>query len=71
VRSIGTSDRDPLPRPDMVLVDDFAVSPERVSLNRGLFARLGREASSASVTEDELRVGREVAARPAWPRAGR
>ncbi len=61
VRSIGTSAREPLPRPDMVLVYDFAVSPEQVSLNRGLFARLGREASSADVTEDELRVGREVA----------
>lgn len=52
---------DPLPRPDRVLVYDFAVSPEQVSLNRGLFARLGREVSSASATEDELRVAREVA----------
>lgn len=61
VRPIGATATDPLPRPDMVLVYDFAVSPEQVSLNRGLFARLGREASSATVTEDELRIGREVA----------
>ena len=52
---------DPLPRPDRVLVYDFAVEPEQVSLNRGLFARLGRQVSSASTTDDELKVAREVA----------
>jgi hypothetical protein len=61
VRSIGATATDPLPRPDMVLVYDFAVSPEQVSLNRGLFARLGREASTADVTEEEAKIGREVA----------
>jgi hypothetical protein len=61
VRPIGATSTDPLPRPDMVLVYDFAVSPEQVSLNRGLFARVGREVSSASVTEDEAKIGREVA----------
>src|SRR5690242_9706706 len=38
---MGAASTDPLPRPDRVLVYDFAVSPEQVSLNRGLFARLG------------------------------
>jgi len=61
VRPIGATATDPLPRPDMVLVYDFAVSPEQVSLNRGLFARLGREASSANATEEEAKIGREVA----------
>lgn len=50
-----------LPRPDRVLVYDFAVSPEQVSLNRGLFARLGREVASAPTTEEEIQIGREVA----------
>ena len=61
VRPIGATATDPLPRPDRVLVYDFAVSPEQVSLNRGLFARLGREASSADVTEEEAKIGHEVA----------
>ncbi len=61
VRPTGAASTDPLPRPDMVLVYDFAVSPEQVSLNRGLFARLGRDVSPATATEDEARVGREVA----------
>ena len=61
VRPTGAASTDPLPRPDMVLVYDFAVSPEQVSLNRGLFARLGRDVSPATTTEDEARVGREVA----------
>ena len=52
---------DTLPRPDRVLVYDFAISPEQVSLNRGLFSRLGRDVSSASVTDEELAIGREVA----------
>ena len=61
VRPIGAASPDALPRPDMVLVYDFAVSPEQVSLNRGLFARLGRDVSSADVTEAETKIGREVA----------
>jgi hypothetical protein len=62
VRSVSSYRGDEsLPRPDRVLVYDFAISPEQVSLNRGLFARLGREVASASVTEAELQIGREVA----------
>ena len=61
VRPTGAASTGPLPRPDVVLVYDFAVSPEQVSLNRGLFARLGRDVSPATATEDEARVGREVA----------
>lgn len=62
VRPVSSSRGDEsLPRPDRVLVYDFAVSPEQVSLNRGLFARLGRDVSSASATEAELQIGREVA----------
>jgi hypothetical protein len=62
VRSVSSYRGDEsLPRPDRVLVYDFAISPEQVSLNRGLFSRLGREVASASTTEAELQIGREVA----------
>src|ERR1700730_6405722 len=62
VRSVSSYRGDEsLPRPDRVLVYDFAISPEQVSLNRGLFARLGRDVTSASTTEAELQIGREVA----------
>jgi hypothetical protein len=62
VRSVSSYRGDEsLPRPDRVLVYDFAISPEQVSLNRGLFARLGREVTSASTTESELQIAREVA----------
>ena len=62
VRSVSSYRGDEsLPRPDRVLVYDFAISPEQVSLNRGLFARLGREVTSASTTENELQIAREVA----------
>ena len=62
VRSVSSYRGDEsLPRPDRVLVYDFAISPEQVSLNRGLFSRLGREVTSASATEAELQIGREVA----------
>ncbi|WP_447973698.1 hypothetical protein [Nitrospira sp. Kam-Ns4a] len=36
------SGKDPLPRPTRVLVHDFAVSPDEVSLNSGPLARLAR-----------------------------
>jgi len=62
VRSVSSYRGDEsLPRPDRVLVYDFAISPEEVSLNRGLFARSGREVTSASTTENELQIAREVA----------
>jgi len=62
VRSVSSyRGEESLPRPDRVLVYDFAISPEEVSLNRGLFARFGREVTSASTTENELQIAREVA----------
>jgi len=62
VRSVSSyRGEESLPRPDRVLVYDFAISLEEVSLNRGLFARFGREVTSASTTENELQIAREVA----------
>jgi Domain of unknown function (DUF4410) len=52
---------EPFPRPDRVLVYDFAVSPDEVSLNSGPLARLRHSMSDKSQTEEELKVGREVA----------
>jgi hypothetical protein len=51
-----------LPKPDRVLVYDFAVSPDEVSLNSGPLARLRALISDTDQTEAELEVGREVAA---------
>jgi hypothetical protein len=53
---------EPFPRPDRILVYDFAVTPDEVSLNSGPLARLRHSVSDRSQTEAELKVGREVAA---------
>jgi Domain of unknown function (DUF4410) len=50
------------PRPNRILVYDFAVSPDEVSLNSGPLARLRNSMSGRDQTEAELQVGREVAA---------
>jgi len=50
-----------VPKPDRVLVYDFAVSPNDVSLNRSPVARLGNRLSGKSPTEEEIKVGRAVA----------
>jgi hypothetical protein len=53
---------EPLPRPDHIVIYDFAVSANEVTLNSGPIARLHNLTSDTSQTEGELKVGREVAA---------
>lgn len=55
------SGKDPLPRPTLVLVHDFAVSPDDVSLNSGPLARLARVFKDAPASEEQIKVGRAVA----------
>ncbi len=51
-----------LPIPDQIIVQNFAVTPEDVTLDRGVGARISRESSGVTQTEEEIRVGRAVAA---------
>lgn len=51
----------PLPQPDMIIVNDFAVSHAEVKLDRGLMATAFRDAGQRSLTEEENRVGHMVA----------
>ena len=50
-----------LPRPYRVIVYDFAVSPDEVTLDQGLTEELVRSFQSASTTEQERMVGHQVA----------
>ena len=50
-----------LPRPDRVIVYDFAVSPDEVTLDEGLTEELVRSFQSASATEQERMMGSQVA----------
>jgi len=53
-----------LPRPDLVLVYDFAVSPDEVKLDTGLSAELMekyQQHQGQSVTAQELKLGHKVA----------
>jgi len=49
-----------LPKPDRVLVADFVVSADDVSLNRGLFARLGHQISGTPASVEQLKIARDV-----------
>ena len=50
-----------LPKPDMVLVTNFAVTPAEVTLDRGLMATAMRDASDRTLNEEENVVGHLVA----------
>ena len=53
-----------LPRPDVVLVYDFAVSPDEVKLDTGLSAELMQKYAAhkgASPTAQEIQLGHKVA----------
>ena len=53
-----------LPRPDLILVYDFAVSPDEVKLDTGLSAELKQkyeEHKGTSRTAEEIKVGHKVA----------
>jgi len=49
-----------LARPDRVLVDAFAVTPDDVRLDQGVAARVQRVDSDVPLTEQELQVARNV-----------
>jgi Domain of unknown function (DUF4410) len=51
----------PLPRPDLVLVDDFAVAPDEVELRYGLVARIEESFDTEPPSQQERDVGRQVA----------
>lgn len=51
----------PLPRPNQVLVYNFAVSPDEVQLDRGLGAKIEELAKGTPRTVEERAVGRAVA----------
>jgi hypothetical protein len=61
VETVTTDISGPLPRPERVLVYDFAVSPEEVRLDRGLSARAAEATQGTSRTEQEIETGRKVA----------
>lgn len=50
-----------LPRPDKVIIYDFAVSPADVTQNSSLFAKIGRSIEGGKLTDEQIQVGREVA----------
>lgn len=50
-----------LPKPRQVLVYDFAVTPGEVKENSAFFARMARNFEQADQTDEEIRIGREVA----------
>jgi len=50
-----------MPRPDRVLIYNFAVSPADVKENSSLFAKMGRSMEGGNQTAEEIQLGREVA----------
>ena len=50
-----------LPRPDAIVIEPFAVSPDEVKLDRGLSAQLQQALNGSSRTEQERKAGRQVA----------
>ena len=50
-----------LPKPDMILVYDFAVEPDEIELGRGVTPKIARLVKGSSRTEEEVAVGRAVA----------
>ncbi len=50
-----------LPRPQMVVVHDFGVSAGDVSLNSGIGSRIMQMVKDTPASEEELKLGREVA----------
>jgi hypothetical protein len=47
----------PLPRPDMIIVNDFAVTSTEVKLDKGVMAKVMRDSDSRSISEEENKVG--------------
>ena len=55
VRAVG------LPKPQLIVVHDFGVTPGDVALDSAIGARLTQMAQSTPASEQEVKVGREVA----------
>ena len=51
----------PLPRPDMVIINDFAVKSADVKLDQGVMAKVMRDNDSRAVSEEEDKIGHLVA----------
>jgi hypothetical protein len=50
-----------LPRPERVLIYNFAASPADIQENSSIFAKIGRSMENTDQTAEEIQVGREVA----------
>jgi len=50
-----------MPRPERVLVYNFAVSPQDIHENSAIFAKLARNLENRDQTAEEVQLGREVA----------
>ncbi|MGZ8237474.1 MAG: DUF4410 domain-containing protein [Methylobacter sp.] len=50
-----------LPRPQQVLIYNFAVSPADIQENSSIFAKLSRNMGSSNQTAEEIQLGKEVA----------
>lgn len=57
----GYAGKEPLPRPDLVVVHPFLFSPEQVSPNSAVGHRLANLAAGVSMTEDQIKIGRSAA----------
>jgi hypothetical protein len=51
----------PLPRPDVILVRDFAVTSDDVKLDKGITASIGLSIEGVTESEEQVRVGRQAA----------
>src|SRR5688572_3956845 len=50
-----------MPKPDMIIVNNFAVDPSEVKLDRGLLAKTMRDDGNRTPNEEESQIGRPVA----------
>lgn len=53
--------QEPLPKPDRILVYDFAVSPYDVSINSAIGARVANLVTGTSPSDEQQKVGRAIA----------
>jgi len=61
VRSFGEVTYTGLPKPERVLICNFAVSPADIKGNASIVAKIGRSVENNDQTAEELQLGREVA----------
>ena len=57
----GYHGQERLPRPERILVYDFAVSPHDVSVNSAIGARIANFVTGTSLSEEQRKIGRAVA----------